>query len=221
MGNLKPELKNTCSWTIPATKEEFDSGAYEGVFFDSIAGEYRGAGYSDDCDKKGARAWLNDDDCDNFAQEHGLAVFEDEDEEELDHVKTIEKIEKACDCKIVWNENANSEEVFFNESKQLYIISAGLWDIDPTPRETQENYRAYISEFIPNKNCSIDKYLEYDDDRMTYEQVKFISDKNHNWRNMFYADPDWISGSVMLTSKQADSLKEHFYLCPMSDLLSE
>jgi hypothetical protein len=106
-------------------------------------------------------------------------------------------------------------------AKKLYIVSAGIWDIDPAPRATVECYEDYISEFIPSGDCSIDEYLEYDDSRLTYEQLKEIADKNHDWRNMLYADDDWIAGSVMLTEKEAEKLEKTFFLMRMSELLTD
>lgn len=115
-----------------------------------------------------------------------------------------------------------------NELKELYIVSAGIWDIDPTPRETVEAYEDYIYTAktgglfgTGEADITVEELFEHDDDRIEYSRLKEIADKNHNWRNMLYADEDWISGTAILTEKEAEELSKTFYLQKMSELLKE
>lgn len=107
----------------------------------------------------------------------------------------------------------SDQEIIFNEEKKLYIVSAGLWDIDPTPRANHDNYHDYIKESLDSiPDCLLEEMLEHDDSRFEYDKLKEIADKDHDWRNMLYTDEDWISGSVYLTEKQVEELEDDFYL---------
>lgn len=109
-----------------------------------------------------------------------------------------------------------------NSKKKLYIVSAGIWDIDPTPHATRDNYYDYIEEVLTGcPDATLETLFEHDDGRLEYDKLKEIADKDHDWRNMFYEHEDWISGSVYLTEKQAEELENDFYLEDMEKLFEE
>lgn len=197
MKNLKEELKKIAENWDP-------TGRYDGTTFED-------------------RFFIDDLRLDRFARKYGLNQLTSK------HEFDGEKVEAACDCEIIYdydganpNRQFGNSEIIFNH-QELYIVSAGIWDIDPTPRATVEAFQDYIftAKIGWEGELTIERLFEHDDDRLEYEQLKEIAGKNHNWRNMLYADEDWISGSVLLTDEQAEELEETFFLQQMSELLNE
>lgn len=222
MKNLKKKFESVCqSYQILTEKEaaDFDFG---GPKQQKNGESYIELEYAPDSAKGKIFIVIPDDDFDEFTDEHGLTIWQDKENENRDHPVTIKAIEKACDCKIIWNEQEDRPEVIFNEDKELYLISAGLWDIAPTPRQTRDDYYDYIKDSLDNcPDCLLEKMFEHDDTRLEYDKLKEIADKNHNWQNMLYAHDDWVSGSVWLTEKQAKELKDDFYLESMEALFDK
>ncbi len=72
------------------------------------------------------RFFIGDTELDEFAKEHNLCQDNTDDPEDFSFDQ--DKVEKACDCRLVYDyEGSNSnrhfgdQEVIFNEEKELYI----------------------------------------------------------------------------------------------------
>ncbi len=107
--------------------------------------------------------------------------------------------------------------------KELYLVASGIWGQHSNPEKTSQNYADFISSFDPDGGGSLSEYLEHDDSRTTYDDLKKIADQKPNWLQIDPETSDYdnchVSGSVMLTNEQAKEMEDVFYLQLMSDLI--
>jgi hypothetical protein len=115
MKNLKTDFQKICIWWVEISEDaaaEYErQGGYEELL--------KWGGYetdADDADVTGV--YLNDDDFDDFTDEHGLTIWQDDEKEFRDHPATLKAVEKICDCKIVWDESRKCETVIFNNKTE-------------------------------------------------------------------------------------------------------
>ena len=106
--------------------------------------------------------------------------------------------------------------------KELYVVASGVWGVHSNPKNTNDAYIDCLKEF-DHKGCSFDEYVEHDDNRVEYQTLKEIADRNPNW---FKIDPETsdldgmhVSGTVRLTKNQAKELGYTFYLYKMKYLV--
>lgn len=218
MKNLKEEFKKICHWRREISKEEADTHDLGGPWFNRKTGcYYIEVDYHDE--KNGAMAGFNDDDFDEFAIENGLIVWENEEDEITDHQTTIDRVEEVCDCIIKWNDLWECETVTFHPDEDLYVVASGIWGYHSNPPNTQDWYKDFLSEF--DGSCSFQQYVEYDDFRYSYDDLKEIADKNPNWLALDVDNDMHVSGSAYLTRAQAERLEDVFYLIRMSELLEK
>lgn len=123
MTNLKEEFKQACVWTKEISEKEANTYDCGGPGFNRLTNTYT---IETDCsdEKNGALCFFNDDDFDSFTGENDLTVWHDEKERDSDHLLTIKAVEKACDCKITWNEQFEGEEVIFNSNHKRKVYNS-------------------------------------------------------------------------------------------------
>jgi len=120
MENLKEEFKNVCTWLKEISEEEADTYDQGGPEWDSVEHAFFVSNTVADFPIEEATIiCINDDDFDEFTDEHGLTVWEDGKRENRDLAAAHQAVEKACDCKIVWNAQTEREEVTFNPDLEL------------------------------------------------------------------------------------------------------
>lgn len=125
MTDLQKLFKEKCNWFIEQTKEDYDdeSNTAGAVFYNRSECKYYTETTAED-EAECSLITIGDDEIDDFAKEHDLIVWEDEEDDAIDMMTTGHNIETACDCKMTYENEGYI--VDFNPEKTLHVVASGV-----------------------------------------------------------------------------------------------